>query len=378
MKPLLQILHLEDDPVDAELVEATLVREGVACNVRVVATRGDFVAALDEGGIDLILADFSLPDFDGMRGLAIVRERDPDLPFVFVSGRLGEEAAIESLHNGATDYVLKSRLSRLTPAVLRALAETEERAELRKAEEKLRESELRRYQLQVELACAADVQAKLLPHSYPAIPGFEIAARCLPAKQAGGDFFDWQEVCQGVWGFTLGDVMGKGMAAAILMATVRAAIRALAHNRPSQALRLAEAAILGDLENSESFVTLFHAQLYAAKRSLLFVDCGHGYAFLRLANGEVRDLTPRGLPLGVPGEKSYQEGSVTFAPGDTLVLYSDGLIDARPELGLNDRLLAGELQGAASAGEMLERLIALGGEGQRPDDLTVLVVHCTG
>jgi serine phosphatase RsbU (regulator of sigma subunit) len=379
MKSQLQILHLEDDPVDAELVEATLVREGVACNIQVVATRGDFVAALAAGGIDLILADFSLPDFDGMRGLAIVREKYPDLPFVFVSGRLGEEAAIESLHNGATDYVLKSRLSRLTPAVQRAMEESKERAELKKAEERLRESELRRYQLQVELACAADVQAKLLPRSFPEIPGFEVAARCLPAQQVGGDFFDWQEACQGVWGLTLGDVMGKGMAAAILMATVRAALRAVAHNRPAEALRLAEAAILGDLENSESFVTLIHTQLYAEKRSLLFVDCGHGYAFVRRANGMVEELTPRGLPLGVPGQKSYQEGSVSFAAGDTLVLYSDGLVDARPELALNHQLLAKELQGAASAQEMMERLITLPGkEGPRPDDLTVLVAHCTG
>jgi serine phosphatase RsbU (regulator of sigma subunit) len=380
MKPLLQILHLEDDPVDAELVEATLLREGVACNVRVVATRGDFVAALEAGGIDLILADFSLPDFDGMRGLAIVREKYPDLPFVFVSGRLGEEAAIESLHNGATDYVLKNRLSRLTPAVLRALAESKERSELKKAEEKLRESELRRYQMQVELSCAADMQAKLLPHRSPAIPGFEVAARCLPAQQVGGDFFDWQEVCQGVWALTLGDVMGKGMAAAMLMATVRAAIRAVGHNRPTEALRLTEAAILSDLENSESFVTLFHAQLYAAKRSLLFVDCGHGYAFVRRADGAVTELAPRGLPLGVPGQKSYEEGTMSLAAGDTLVLYSDGLIDARPELALTNQILADQLQGAASAGEMLDRLFGLPGEekGPLPDDMTVLVAHCVG
>lgn len=378
MKPLLQILHLEDDPVDAELVEATLLREGVACHVRVVATRGDFVAALDAGGIDLILADFSLPDFDGMHGLAIVRERDPDLPFVFVSGRLGEEAAIESLHNGATDYVLKNRLSRLAPAVRRAMEETEERAELKKAEEKLRESERRRYQLQVELACAADIQAKLLPRRFPEIPGFEVVARCRPAQLVGGDFFDWQEACQGVWALTLGDVMGKGMAAAMLMATVRAALRAVGHNRPSQALRLAESAIRNDLENSESFVTLFHAQLYAAKRTLLFVDCGHGYAFMRRANGAIKLLTPRGLPLGVPGKKNYREGRIEFAVGDTLVLYSDGLIDARPEMALNNRRLAKELRGAASAAEMLERLMGLpGGEGPLPDDMTVLVAHCT-
>jgi serine phosphatase RsbU (regulator of sigma subunit) len=173
--------------------------------------------------------------------------------------------------------------------------------------------------------------------------------------------------------------MGKGMAAAMLMATVRASLRAVGHNRPSLALELAESAVLGDLENSESFVTLFHAQLYAAERSLLFVDCGHGYAFVRRANGEVMSLTPRGLPLGVPGKMGYEEGSLRFAPGDTLVLYSDGLIDARPELALNQQFLANQLQGTARAGEMLERLIRLaGGEGPLPDDMTVLVVHCNG
>lgn len=379
MKPQLQILHLEDDPTDAELVEATLAREGVVCNVRVVATRGEFVAALEQGGIDLVLADFSLPDFDGMRGLAIVRERYPELPFVFVSGRLGEEAAIESLRNGATDYVLKNRLSRLAPAVLRALDETRERSELKKAEESLRESELRRYQMQVELACAADVQARLLPRSYPKIPGFEVVARCLPAKQVGGDFYDWQEVGPALWSLTLGDVMGKGMAAAMLMATVRASIRAVAHNRPAEALRLAGKALLPDLENSECFVTLFHAQLNAAENRLAFVDCGHGLVFVRRANGAVKGLAPRGLPLGVPGQKRYREGSVNIAVGDTLVLYSDGLIDARPELELNNHLLARQLRGATSAREMLERLIELPGvEGPLPDDMTVLVAHCTG
>lgn len=379
MKPHLQILHLEDDPADAELVEATLIREGVACNIKVVDTRNDFVAALEQGGFDLILADFSLPDFDGMRALAIVREQLSDLPFVFVSGRLGEEAAIESLRSGATDYVLKNRLSRLAPAVQRAILEARERTELKNAEENLRESELRRYQMQVELACAADVQAKLLPRSYPDIPGFEVAARCLPAKQVGGDFFDWQEVERGVWSLTLGDIMGKGMAAAMLMATVRASLRAVAHNRPAEALRLAGKALLPDLENSESFVTLFHAQLNAAQHSLAFVDCGHGFVFVRRANGAVKGLTPRGLPLGVSDRKHYREGNVDLAPGDALVIYSDGLVDARPELGLNSRLLAAQLKGAASALEMLERLIELPGvEGPLPDDMTVLVLRCTG
>jgi len=251
-------------------------------------------------------------------------------------------------------------------------------SERKVAEEALRDSEMRRYQLQVELACAAEVQAQLLPRGYPHIPGFDIAARCLPAKQVGGDFFDWQEVTPGVWSLTLGDVMGKGMAAAMLMATVRAAIRSVArNNRPAQALQMAGHALRPDLENSESFVTLFHAHLNAAKRRLTFVDCGHGYAFMLRRDGRVEDLSPRGLPLGVLGQNIYEEGSVGFAKGDALVLYSDGLIDAKPELALNNTVLAENLEGAANAQEMVERLFGLTQpQGALPDDMTVLVARC--
>src|SRR5689334_6710834 len=100
MKPLLRILHLEDDSLDAELVHATLAEEGIICELTLVDTREEFVRALDSGSFDLVLSDFALPDFDGMSALTIIRERNPELPFIFVSGRLGEEAAIESLKNG--------------------------------------------------------------------------------------------------------------------------------------------------------------------------------------------------------------------------------------------------------------------------------------
>ncbi|MBK5277012.1 MAG: SpoIIE family protein phosphatase [Desulfuromonadales bacterium] len=379
MNARLRILHLEDDPLDAELVQATLSGEGITCDIVQVDGRERFIIELESGEVDLVLADFALPGFDGMGALTIVRERYPELPFVFVSGRLGEEAAIESLKSGATDYVLKNRLSRLAPAVRRALIETEERAELKRAEDALRESELRSYQLEVELRYAAKIQARLLPRGYPVIPGFDIAARCLPAKQVGGDFFDWLEVCPGVWSLTLGDVMGKGMAAAMLMATVRATIRALGHNRPTEAIRLAESALQSDMDNSESFVTLFLGQLNTENRSLIYVDCGHGFAFLRRRNGAVKGLTPRGLPLGVPSRTNRREGRIVFEKGDTLVLYSDGVVDARPELMLNNRLLSRQLAGAVSAREMVDRLVGLTEQqGQQPDDVTVLVAHCTG
>ncbi|MDA2937511.1 PAS domain S-box protein [Acidobacteria bacterium AH-259-A15] len=134
MKSLLRILHLEDDPNDVELVQSMLGAEGIACDVVRVETRADFLAAVKQDGFDLIFADYRLPSFDGMTALAIAREKCPDVPFIVVSGTLGEERAIESLKTGATDYVLKERMSRLVPSVCRALSEAEERSERKRAE----------------------------------------------------------------------------------------------------------------------------------------------------------------------------------------------------------------------------------------------------
>ena len=134
MKSPLHILHLEDDPNDAALVQSTLESEGIACATTCVQTHDDFVAALEHGGIDLILSDFSLPAFDGLSATEIVRTRWPAIPLILVSGTLGEEQAIDSLKSGATDYVLKLRLSRLVPAGRRAMQEVEERVERRRLE----------------------------------------------------------------------------------------------------------------------------------------------------------------------------------------------------------------------------------------------------
>ena len=135
----LRILHLEDSLADAELTQETLAANGITCDVTCVETESAFLAALQEHCFDLVLADYALPSFDGISALALVRRQSPDLPFIFVSGTMGEEVAIEALKVGATDYVLKTRLSRLVPAVRRALREANERAELHHAERELRE-----------------------------------------------------------------------------------------------------------------------------------------------------------------------------------------------------------------------------------------------
>lgn len=130
----LRFLLLEDNPLDANVVEATLMDGGIDCELLQVQTRGDFVAALLENEFDLVLADYTLPEFDGITALEIACNLRPDVPFIFVSRSLGEELAIETLKRGATDYVLKQRLGRLVPSVQRALRETQERRERKRAE----------------------------------------------------------------------------------------------------------------------------------------------------------------------------------------------------------------------------------------------------
>src|SRR5246127_5502284 len=141
MKSPLRILYLEDDPGDAELVQETLAVEDIACQLTRVETEADFITSLRESGFDLIFADDTLPSFDGLSALKIARRNSPHVPFIFVSGTLGEEVAIEALKIGATDYVFKTRLSRIVPSVQRALREAQERTELSRAEEALRRSE---------------------------------------------------------------------------------------------------------------------------------------------------------------------------------------------------------------------------------------------
>jgi PAS domain S-box-containing protein len=143
MQNELNILHLEDDRLDAELIRDTLCADGILANILQVETEKEFRCAIQKGGFDLVLADFSLPGFSGMSALTIVQETNPELPFIFVSGTIGEEVAIETLKSGATDYVLKDRLQRLAVSVRRALSEVQERNRRKDTERALRASETR-------------------------------------------------------------------------------------------------------------------------------------------------------------------------------------------------------------------------------------------
>lgn len=135
----MELLHLEDSTNDAVLLQDLVQRELPQCNIRTVATKKDFEAALEQGGIDLIMSDYSMGGFDGLSALEIAHERHPEIPFIFVSGTIGEERAIDALRRGASDYVLKDRPARLVPAIRLALQRASDNAQHREALKRIRE-----------------------------------------------------------------------------------------------------------------------------------------------------------------------------------------------------------------------------------------------
>lgn len=136
-----RILHVEDNRDDQELIKRLLARSGIVCDITIAESHEEFVNSLDNQSWDVILSDYSLPSFDGYRALAIAKHRSPDTPFIFVTGTLGEDIAVETLKSGATDYVLKQRLTRLSTSVRRALSEVAEKNRRQEAEAALRKSE---------------------------------------------------------------------------------------------------------------------------------------------------------------------------------------------------------------------------------------------
>ncbi|HEY8536038.1 MAG TPA: response regulator, partial [Vicinamibacterales bacterium] len=139
----IRALHLEDDPRDAELIAHRLELGGLQSDIHRVTTREAFEAALAHEPFDLILCDYNLPGYDGMTAIARAKALQPAVPVIVISGTVGEDEAIRCLHAGATDYVLKSRLDRIGPAVRRAMEEAEERRQRLRAEEALQERERR-------------------------------------------------------------------------------------------------------------------------------------------------------------------------------------------------------------------------------------------
>jgi hypothetical protein len=236
--------------------------------------------------------------------------------------------------------------------------------------------------VEAELAADADavqareIQTRLLPRHPPIIPGYDVAGRCQPAHHVGGDYFDWHLLDDTLLQFTVADVMGKGLAAGVIAAGVRAALRATAgFNTLGDTIRLTALSMQDDFDNTGTFATLFTARLRPSQGHLEYVDAGHGLAAIISAAGDVRQLTSRDLPLGSDLDAAWRSQETRLDPGDTLMVVSDGLLDIYPE---REQVLEAARKLAASdrtSEQMCDRILQAAVGHDVADDLTALIIR---
>lgn len=363
-----RVMIVDDNPEIHALLKARLEARGFL--VQSAQNGEEALAHFKVFSPDVAFLDVKMPRLGGLDVLQVIRAQNLDMAVVLTAAMGMEQMAINALRHGADDYLRKPFDGAEFQA---ALDRTLTRLTLAR-----QNAALRRH-LGLELARAGEVSARFLPPVDPQVAGFELAARCIPAGEGevGGDFYDWQQLSASTLSLIVGDVMGKGMPAALMMATVRAVLRAVVpQSTPAESLQRAARALEPDLARSASFVTLFHAQLNIATASLSYSDAGHGFVLFRRADGTIEELNHAGLPLGVLTDEIYLEDSVHFEPGDMLLVHSDGLTEAHPNL-LVDRSRMTELvDNATSAAEIADRIVALGrAAGPLTDDLTIAVLR---
>ena len=354
----LRVLLLEDSDIDAELISRELAHGGVECEIRRVQTRGDFERQLAEFIPELVLADFRLPSFDGGQALEFAKVNCPDVPFIAVSGAVGEETAVELLKNGATDFVLKDRLARLVPTVRRALREVAERVARRNAEsdlkelnealerrviERTRELRSKNALMEEDLKLARELQMAFLPRTFPTLPrgvpetvsAVKFYSIYHPTTSVSGDFFNVVPVSDTSVGVLVCDVMGHGVRAALVAAMMRAIEGELASvaDDPGALMAGFNSALRGILRQSGAtlFVTAFYLVVDVASGRFTFANAGHPSALLlRLDPCEVEPISAKkshGPALGLFDDVQYQAHVLTALAGDLILLFTDGLYE---------------------------------------------------
>ncbi len=376
-KPL-RILVVEDSEDDTLLLLRELRRGHFVPAFERVDTPAAMTAALDRQSWDIVVADFSMPRFNAIAALELLKQKHLDLPFIIVSGTIGEELAVEAMKNGAKDYIMKGNLKRLVPAVERELRETAARRERIRIEDELRET---REQFRV----AREIQQRLFPKAPPHFEPFDIAGASYAAEATGGDYFDYLPMADGCLGVVVADVTGHGIGPALLMAETRAYLRMLARNRADVGEILVRAnRMLAEDVGFERFVTMILTKLDARSQSMTYASAGHPSGYVLDASGNVKTVLKRtGVPLGVQPDVAYRPmPSVPLLPGDHVLLLTDGFEEAlSPENTLFDvqRVLdVARAQSEKSARETVEALYdavrTFSQNEPQLDDLTVVVI----
>ena len=247
----------------------------------------------------------------------------------------------------------------------------------------LHQQVLEKHRIEQQLMIAREVQSALLPSTAPAVPGYDFAGINLPAWTISGDYYDYIPLADGRMSFVIADVSGKGVPAALIMATFRAALRArLAHN--GEILGLVEGVNRVLLECSDilRFVTAFFGVLEPNLGRLDYVDCGHNPPILLRSSGRRELLDEGGPPLGIVGDAHFKSATVNLGPGDALVLYTDGVVELADSrtVEFGRERLEQVVRGCAclSAQDMIRRVVEatheFSGKNEYDDDFTLVIV----
>lgn len=259
-------------------------------------------------------------------------------------------------------------------------------ASIRVENASLTEARIERQRMERELELATEIQQRFQPSGPPKVDGYEFQGISFSCYEIGGDYYDFIPRSNGRMLFALGDVSGKGTAAALLMSSLHAAIHAqVAADRELATTVASINAYLAENTPANRFVTLFVAELDPATGVVQFINCGHNPPLIGRADGTVEQLASGGLPLGIIPSAEYESGTITLTSGDVLVAYSDGVSEANnvneEEFGLDRLTKVVQANVASSASGLRDKvesaLSAFTGTAPANDDITLVIVKKT-
>jgi len=366
-KPV-RVLVCDDQP---DVLEALrLLLKGQGCQAVTVDSPSALLRTARGESFDLILADLNYTrdttsGTEGLDLLASLEAQGNSTPVVVMTAWGSVDLAVEAMRRGACDFIQKPWDNARVIAVVRKQADSERR---RKS----------------ELEIAANVQQKLFPHKMHRLATIDYAGHCIAAREVGGDYYDFLDVDDRTVGFVLGDVSGKGVPAALLMANLQACFRSQEPHallEPAHVLETVNRHFF-DSTTAERFATLFFGIYDDRTRGLRYVNCGHVTPLLLRASGGLETLDPTATMLGAFRRWTCTEQQVSLDPGDTLVVYSDGVTEAEAPSGeeFGEERLVGCLRDnrGQSAQSLVECIVDRVGEfsrGSRHDDVTVVAIR---
>jgi serine phosphatase RsbU (regulator of sigma subunit) len=258
------------------------------------------------------------------------------------------------------------------------------RREIQAREKRLKQEARARERIEQELSVARRIQHASLPEAVPVSEGWEIAPRYRPAREVGGDFFDFLELEDGRLGLVVGDATGKGVPAALMMSTTCGMLRAVAQGSdysPGEVLQRVNEALFARIP-ANMFVTCFYGVLDPKSGSLTYANAGHDLPYLR-RGGDAEELRARGMPLGLMPGMSYEEKETILAPGDSTLFYSDGLVEAHDPQGemfgfprLRKLIAEYDAEEGSLVDFLMDELRSFTGDGwEQEDDITLLMLQ---